>query len=142
MLKFFKVSRVFPSSFKEYKKWEGKIDVILVYSVIQYIFSEGNIYSFLDKCLNLLNEDGQMLIGDIPNISMRKRFFDSKNGIKFHQDFMKTNEIPQVRFNKMEPNHIDDSVVIRYLERELKDLMHGYYLKRVNFLLLTEGKMF
>ena len=43
-----------------------KFDVILVYSVIQYVFYEGALYSFIHACLSLLKSGGVILIGDIP----------------------------------------------------------------------------
>jgi hypothetical protein len=58
-----------------------------------------------------------MLIGDIPNQSQRKRFFSSRNGVKFHQDFTGTNEIPKVSFTSVETGKIDDSVVIGLILR-------------------------
>lgn len=60
-----------------FEKFAGKIHAVLVYSVLHYVFSEGNIFDFLDKSLYLLANGGEMLIGDIPNISKRKRFFSS-----------------------------------------------------------------
>ena len=36
-----------------------------------------------------------MLIGDIPNMSKRKRFFASEEGVRFHQEFMKNKRSPK-----------------------------------------------
>lgn len=94
-----------------------QVDVIICYSVLHYIFIESNLFSFLDNSLNLLSEGGQFLIGDIPNISKRKRFFRSTNGIKFHQNFMRTSDIPDVTFNNTEAGQIDDAVVFSILQR-------------------------
>jgi len=58
-----------------------------------------------------------MLIGDIPNVSKRKRFFSSPAGIKFHQEFTGTQELPEVVFNQVEPSRIDDAVVLSLLLR-------------------------
>jgi hypothetical protein len=41
----------------------------------------------------------QALIGDVPNVSMRNRFFTSPSGVRFHQKFMNTTDTPEVRFN-------------------------------------------
>jgi hypothetical protein len=106
----------------------GRVNAILVYSVIQYVFSEGNIFDFLDKSLELLASGGRMLIGDIPNISMRKRFFASESGIRHHQEFTSTQEIPCVSFNSIEVNQIDDSIVIAVLSRARAAGFHAYVL--------------
>jgi SAM-dependent methyltransferase len=90
----------------------GRLDAILVYSVVQYVFREGNVFAFFDACLELLADGGQLLIGDIPNQSMRKRFFSSANGVRFHQEFTGTGEAPAVSQNTLEPGHIDDGALL------------------------------
>jgi 2-polyprenyl-3-methyl-5-hydroxy-6-metoxy-1,4-benzoquinol methylase len=95
----------------------GRFDAILAYSVIQYVFREANLFAFFDACLELLAEGGQLLIGDIPNRSMRRRFFASEAGVRFHQAFTGTAERPAVIHNVPEPGQIDDSVVVGLLLR-------------------------
>jgi hypothetical protein len=106
----------------------GRVNAILVYSVIQYVFSEGNIFDFLDKSLTLLAPGGRMLIGDIPNSSMRKRFFASESGVRHHQEFTNTTEIPQVSFNSVESSQIDDSIIIAILSRARAAGFHAYVI--------------
>lgn len=93
------------------------IDVINCYSLLHTIFIEGDVFRFLDEALTLLADGGQFLIGDIPNISKRKRFFSSETGIRFHQNFMQTSERPSVQFNTPEPDQIDDAVLFALLMR-------------------------
>ena len=50
----------------------------------------GNVFEFVDRRLELLAPGGQLLLGDLPNVSKRKRFFASEAGRRFHQDFMAT----------------------------------------------------
>jgi hypothetical protein len=114
-----------PQLFAEYA---GRINVINSYSVIQIVFSEGSIYRFFDQSLRLLADGGQMLVGDIPNISKRKRFFSSENGIRFHQNFMQTEEKPQVQFNTLENDQIDDAVLLSLLMRARAAGFDGYLL--------------
>jgi hypothetical protein len=107
-----KIAGYYPNSDYLFRHFIGKIDVILTYSVLHYIFTESNVWDFLDSSLELIAEGGEMLIGDIPNISKRKRFFSSSNGVKYHQDFMKTIETPTVVFNNIERHQIDDSILL------------------------------
>ena len=58
-----------------------------------------------------------MLIGDIPNISKRKRFFSSETGIAFHKNFMNTDEPPVVAHAKLESGEIDDGIIMGILQR-------------------------
>lgn len=112
-----KIPARFPKCKEFLKDFKNKVDVIICYSVFHYIFNEGNIFNFLDSALSLLSPGGQMLIGDIPNISKRKRFFSSKKGIDFHKDFTKTNSNPQVNHFEIEHDEIDDSVIFSILQR-------------------------
>jgi hypothetical protein len=97
--------------------YSGKVDVLLTYSVFHYIFTESNIWRFVDQSLLLLAPGGQLLIGDIPNISKRKRFFSSTAGVKYHKEFTGLDENPPVAFNVPEPDQIDDAVVLALLQR-------------------------
>jgi len=114
-----------PSLFSAYA---GKIDVILCYSVFHYIFVESNMWNFLDKSLELLAEGGRLLIGDIPNISMRRRFFSSESGKKFHREFTGKSSDPEVTFNVVDANTIDDSVIFSILMRARNAGFDAYVL--------------
>jgi hypothetical protein len=109
-------------------KYRGSIDVILTYSVLHYIFVESNIWNFLDSSLELMSDGGEMLIGDIPNISKRKRFFSSKNGIEFHKKFTGKEEVPEVIFNNIEHHRIDDSVILSLVTRARNQGFDAYVL--------------
>jgi len=107
-----KIPGLFPNTAQEINDKSGGVDVIICYSVFHYIFVDSNVWYFLDCLLKLLNNGGQVIIGDIPNVSKRKRFFASDNGIKFHQEFMKTTDKPKVEFNCIEEGKIDDSLLM------------------------------
>jgi hypothetical protein len=110
----------------EFEKFTGRIDVIIAYSVIQYVFTEGNLWNFLDRCLALLSEGGEILFGDVPNISMRKRFFSSQAGAVSHRNFTGKNERPEVVFNNLEIGQMDDSVVLAILARARSQGFHAW----------------
>jgi hypothetical protein len=95
----------------------GRVAVILVYSVLHYVFVEASVFDFLDACLSLLAPGGQLLIGDIPNVSKRKRFFASDAGARCHQAFTGTSERPEFTFNIVERSKIDDSAVLALVSR-------------------------
>ena len=119
----------FPSQFPELiNSYNKRVSCILVYSVIQYIMNEGNLFQFLDTCLSLLKDGGEILIGDIPNVSMRKRFFDSRNGISFHKQFTSSDGLPEVNFNCLEIGNIDDSIIIAILSRARIQGFHAWIL--------------
>lgn len=112
-----KTAGLFPNCPDLVAEWAGKIDVMLTYSVLHYVLVDAGFFRFLDAALSLLAPGGQFLIGDIPNVSKRKRFFASETGVRFHQRFMNTTERPEVRFNQIEHDQIDDAVVMALLLR-------------------------
>ncbi len=107
----------FPDIDGFHDNYRESFDAVIVYSVIQYVFVEGNLWDFIDKTLALLKEGGELLIGDIPNSMMRKRFFSSRSGKKYHADYTGRDEEPEVMFNQLEPGKIDDAVVLAILSR-------------------------
>lgn len=104
----------------------GKVDTIIAYSVIQYVFAEGNLWDFLDRTLSLLADGGEILFGDVPNTTMRKRFFSSAAGIRCHREYTERDELPEVRFNQLEPGQMDDSVVLSILSRARAQGFHAW----------------
>lgn len=123
-----KVPGKFPNNLGSFHFNNLKFDAILVYSVIQYPYAEGNAYMFVDTCMSLLNDGGQLLIGDIPNISMRKRFFASNTGALHHRKFTGENKNPKVNFNTLEIGKIDDSFIMSIIARARGFGYHGWVL--------------
>nr|WP_315472191.1 class I SAM-dependent methyltransferase [uncultured Undibacterium sp.] len=129
-----KLAGRYPALPELFTTYSGKVDVIIAYSVIQYVFDEGNIWDFLDKSLALLADGGEILFGDIPNGTMRKRFFSSNAGIACHQAFTGKNELPAVNFNLLEPGTMDDSVVLSLLTRARAQGFHSWVLPQADSL--------
>jgi hypothetical protein len=123
-----KIAAYYPQCEDLFEKYSGEIDTILSYSVLHYVFAESNVWDFLDRSLMLLSHGGEMLIGDVPNVSKRKRFFSSPAGIRFHQEFMNTEEVPEVVFNQVESGQIDDTVIFSLLMRARQQGFEAYVL--------------
>ncbi|HXF67596.1 MAG TPA: class I SAM-dependent methyltransferase [Burkholderiales bacterium] len=115
-----------------FSQFNGRVDAVIAYSVIQYVFLEGNLWDFLDRSLSLLAEGGELLFGDIPNVTMRKRFFSSATGLECHRRFTGRNDPPEVHFNKPEPGQIDDSVVFAMLARARAQGFHAWVLPQAD----------
>ena len=107
----------FPDCPELLDEYSERVDGILVYSVLQHVFLDGNIFDFIDRACELLADSGELLLGDIPNISKRKRFFSSDAGIQFHREFTGTGETPRVEHLVNEPGKIDDGVVFGIMQR-------------------------
>lgn len=100
-----------------FAEFTRRVDAIVCYSVLHYVFVEHPLYDFLDRSLELLADGGRLLLGDVPNVSKRKRFFASPVGVRHHQEFTGTNEVPRVDFNLPEPGKIDDAALIGVVAR-------------------------
>jgi hypothetical protein len=123
-----KIAGFYPACAELLSPWNGKINAIICYSVLHYIFKEAAFWKFIDNSLGMLAPGGQLLLGDIPNVSKRKRFFASDHGIRFHQEFMQTTERPVVHFNRIEEDLIDDAVVMAILQRARGQGFDAYVL--------------
>ena len=121
-----KVAAYFPNCPELINELRGRADGIVVYSVLHYVFAESNLHAFLDSLLELLAPGGRLLVGDIPNVSMRKRFFASLTGRAHHRAFTGRDEDPVVAYNAIEHERIDDSVVLALAARARSAGFHGW----------------
>ena len=124
-----KISGKFPDEIN-LPEYQNKVDAIVLYSVLQHIVLDMNPFYFIDEAVKLLNDGGRLLIGDIPNISKRNRFFASNTGLKFHQNFTKTNTSPEYEFNTLIEDKIDDSLVFAILSRYRNAGFETYLLEQ------------
>jgi hypothetical protein len=123
-----KVAGYYPQCATLFAEYRERVDVILAYSVLHYVFAESNVWDFLDQSLSLLAHGGAMLLGDIPNVSQRKRFFSTPAGVQFHQHFMQTEKLPEVEYNQIERGQIDDAVVLGLVSRARQQGFDAYLL--------------
>ncbi|PJD93162.1 MAG: SAM-dependent methyltransferase [Legionella sp.] len=136
----FKWPGCFPHIPDLFDQLEGKVDVIIAYSVIQYVFVEGNLWDFIDRSLSLLADEGEILLGDIPNYTMRKRFFASQAGICSHKAYTGRDELPDTEFNVLEPGRMDDSVVFAILARARAQGYHAWVIPQAEELSMSNRR--
>jgi hypothetical protein len=110
---------------------ERKFDIILCYSVFHYIYNEIPTNIFLDFAMSLLLPGGQLLVGDIPNLSLRRRFFNSPAGVDFHQKFVGNLSFPELEKESLNDGKINDRVLLDMLCRA-RDLGFDSYILRQN----------
>ncbi|HET9161159.1 MAG TPA: class I SAM-dependent methyltransferase [Caulobacteraceae bacterium] len=109
---------LFPDNAVEVAKAAGRgVDALICYSVLHYIFVDSNPFDFVDRTVELLAPGGAALIGDIPNVSKRNRFFASQAGQAFHRAFTGKEEPYVVDFNAPTPGKIDDAVLMGLIQR-------------------------
>ena len=94
-----------------------RFDAILIYSVLQHVILDQNPYKFIDAACKLLEPGGLLLLGDIPNISKRDRFFSSKAGLEFHKAYTKSDSSPPISDERLIEDKVDDSLILGILMR-------------------------
>ena len=72
-----------------YKKALGVFDKTLLYSVLQSLPNMKDVTRLINKAVKYLGPGGKMLIGDIPNSSLKKRFLSTKAGKIFDREWNK-----------------------------------------------------
>jgi hypothetical protein len=95
----------------------GQADALLCYSVLHYIHLDANALDFIDAVTALLAPGGRALIGDIPNLSKRRRFFASAAGQAFHRAFTGSDAPYDLAKDAPGPGKIDDAVLAGLIAR-------------------------
>lgn len=111
-----------PSPFLE----AGSFDAVLAYSVAQYVFAEGMLIPFVEAAVGLIVPGGGLLIGDIPNWSMRKRFLGGAAGAAHHRRHYPGQPIPDMSAEAPDGAAIDDGVVTGLLARMRRAGFHAF----------------
>jgi 2-polyprenyl-3-methyl-5-hydroxy-6-metoxy-1,4-benzoquinol methylase len=121
-----KIEGPFPACLHAAGRTLGPFDAILAYSVAHHVFFEASLFAFVDAAVQLLADRGQLLIGDIPNATMRKRFMASAAGKAYHKIHYSHLPEPDVVFNALEPGQIDDGVILGLVARMRGAGLHAF----------------
>ena len=126
--------RLIGGDFMKYK-FQNKFDKIIIYSVIHTLDNNKEIKKFINRAISLLKCGGSILIGDIPNISTKKRFLSSEIGRKYNLDWKKKfsltkrdMEFQETILNNVSLSHIIDDHFIMELIKNLRKKNYNAYL--------------
>lgn len=111
------IAGAFPETRAQCASWEGKVDAILVYSVLHHVFLSQNIFAFIDHALSMLAPGGRLLLADLPNLSKRDRFLSSDAGRAFHREFTQSESAPPIHGLSLMPDRMDDAVILSIVQR-------------------------
>jgi len=84
-----------------------KYSKILIYSVIQYLSSENELFEFISKALKLLSPGGRMLIANIPNSDKKYRYENSPTGLNQMKNWKKKVDNTMIPKIPIDSNLID-----------------------------------
>ncbi len=66
---------------------DGGFDRILVCSVLHGIPGKETALGFIDGCVDVLKPGGLLLLADLPNEDMRRRYLESRSGSRIAEDY-------------------------------------------------------
>jgi hypothetical protein len=92
-------------------------DAVLAYGVLSVVFADSNPFVFVDRAAALLRSGGHLLLGDVPNASKLRRFLTSHAGVRYHKEYMRTEQPPQLGVFDSTTDRIDDGVVLGIIDR-------------------------
>jgi SAM-dependent methyltransferase len=104
----------------------GRCDVVLAYSVLQFVFAEASVHAFVDAALTLLAPGGRLLLADLPNASMRRRFLASDAGRAFHREYIGPDSDPPVAWPHLPAGELDDGVLFGLMARARDAGFHAW----------------
>lgn len=104
----------------------GTCDVVIAYSVLQYAFAESGVHGFVDAALTLLAPGGRLLLGDLPNASMRRRFLAGEAGRAFHREYTGRDDDPPVVWPRLPVGELDDGAILGLLVRARDAGFHAW----------------
>lgn len=121
-----KIAGRFPDTPELLENWAGECDAVLSYSVLQYAFADASVFTFLDRALTLLRAGGRLLLGDLPNASMRRRFLASDAGREHHRAYVGRAEDPPWRWPELPLGEPDDAVALALVARARDAGFHAW----------------
>jgi SAM-dependent methyltransferase len=107
----------FPDDTGPLPELAGQADAVLCYSVLHYVFAGQPLIPFLDAALAMLKPGSALLLGDLPNASMRRRFLACSAGRTFHRTYSGRHEDPDLPIHTATEGEMDDSVLLSLVAR-------------------------
>jgi SAM-dependent methyltransferase len=104
----------------------GACDAVIAYSVLQVAFAEASVHAFVDAALTLLAPGGRLLLADLPNASMRRRFLHSAAGRAFHREYTGRDDEPPVTWARQLVGALDDGVLFGLVARARDAGFHAW----------------
>jgi SAM-dependent methyltransferase len=122
----------FPSAPSPLGDTAGTYDAVIAYSVLQLEYADGNVHAFVDAALTLLAPGGRLLLADLPNASMRRRFLNSEAGRGYHREYIGGHDGPPVVWPRLPVGELDDGVLYGLLARARDAGFHAWLMPQAD----------
>jgi ubiquinone/menaquinone biosynthesis C-methylase UbiE len=117
-----------------------KFDKILIYSLVHYLKNTEELFKLIRKSFQILNKNGILLIGDIPNIDKKKRFKNSINFKKINNEWQ-SNNLKLTPIEKEIENKLEiDKKIIKINDKLIYDILKKYTNNKSECYLLKQNK--
>jgi 2-polyprenyl-3-methyl-5-hydroxy-6-metoxy-1,4-benzoquinol methylase len=130
----------------DFKTIKKDFDVVIAYSVMHHVIIKDSVFNFIDCALDLLVSGGYLLLGDLKNCTKRNRFFSSDSGRVYHQNYLKSRQLPkdtplpaQLDFEDSR-HHLDDALIMAIMQRYRQFGFETYLLPQSNSSLPFYGR--
>lgn len=101
-----------------------KFDRILIYSVLHCLKDSGEVFAFVSKAAALLGDHGRILIGDLPNLSLKQRAQSTPAGIEAEARWRLESATDANRFkDQIAPELKPDTELVQFDDQMLCELM-------------------
>ena len=117
-----------------------KFDKILIYSLVHYLKNKEELFKLIKKSLQLLNRNGILLIGDIPNLDKKKRFKKSLNYKKINNEWLSNNLRLSPLEKEIENKLKFDINVIKINDKLIFDILKKYTNNKSECYVLSQNK--
>jgi SAM-dependent methyltransferase len=121
----------FPGASSLVRDAAGTHDAVIAYSVLQLEYADANVHAFVDAALTLLAPGGRLLLADVPNASMRRRFLNSEAGRAYHREYVGRDE-PPVVWPALPVGELDDGVLYGLLARARDAGFHAWLMPQAD----------
>ena len=124
-------------------KIQGKeINKVVIYSVLHCLQNMDDVYSFIDKALSVLPENGKVLLGDIPNRDKKERFLSSEYGKQFDKRFReerlsRIDSQKDLAMNEIKKD-LDVGATVVFDDKSVQELVEYYHKKRCDVYVLPQ----
>ena len=117
-----------------------KFDKILIYSLVHYLKNTEELFKLIRKSFQILNKNGILLIGDIPNIDKKKRFKNFINFKKINNEWQ-SNNLKLTPIEKEIENKLEiDKKIIKINDKLIYDILKKYTNNKSECYLLKQNK--
>ena len=124
---------------KDHTKVKKKFNKILIYSVIHYLKDDKELFKVIRILLSKLNSSGMLLIGDVPNKDMKKRFQKTNEYKIINREWIKNIHKISTKEKNVLKNMEQDKKIIFINDKLIHKIFKKYNNKNFGCFILNQN---